>query len=624
MVLTRTIRTVVARAGLAIAAVSLVALAPAPAASASARADTSDFEFASFDAVYELSADEAGRSVLRTTETLVAEFPEIDQNRGIRRAIPLDYDGHPVEPRILEVTDGTGAGLAYETDEDDGFLIVTIADDDYVHGEQTYEISYVQHNVTHVPDDARIDEFAWDVNGVGWDQPFGRVSAELRVDPSIAGGFTGDAACYRGPEGSTTPCDDLAVEPEPLVIRAGAAGLGPRENLTIAAGFEAGTFTPRDDRFFASPFAIIGAIGTLLAVAAAAIALIRRATAWRSHPGRGIIVAEYEPPAETTVLEAADLAGHPERGVAATLLALAVGGHVRIVETKPKKFAVEAGPATLSPDPDARELEELLFPGGVSGTAQRSLETQDAKLAKKLYELRTRVAKRVVANGWRRTPDVGLRVALAVVAVLGGVVGFVFGIVALDAAMGGPWPLVLAILAGVAAIATPIIVAVVRPFTEPGRALRDRLEGLRVYISLAEADRLQMLQSPSGALRGTPDRPEWMTRPSGAVGAAGAARVSDEDVLRLTERLLPYSVLFGLDKEWSRELAALYDARDETPTWFAGRDGFTAAAFATSVHSFSTASTASWSGSSSSSSSSSSGGGGASGGGGGGGGGGGV
>src|SRR6478735_9303749 len=131
MVLTRTVRALVALL-LGLAGVLAGVLAPAgaalgaPAASV-VRADASDFSFASFDAVYDLSADEDGRSVLRTTETLVAEFPEIDQNRGIGRAIPLDYDGHPTELRLISVTDEAGTARAYETDEDDGFLVVTIA-----------------------------------------------------------------------------------------------------------------------------------------------------------------------------------------------------------------------------------------------------------------------------------------------------------------------------------------------------------------------------------------------------------------------------------------------------------------------------------------------------------------
>jgi uncharacterized membrane protein len=97
-----------------------------------------------------------------------------------------------------------------------------------------------------------------------------------------------------------------------------------------------------------------------------------------------------------------------------------------------------------------------------------------------------------------------------------------------------------------------------------------------------------------------------------------------EMVLRLHEQLLPYSVLFGLEREWSRELASLYAQQGREPDWYSGRSGFNAAYFAASVSSFSSVSSTSWSGSSSSSSSGGSGGGGSSGGGGGGGGGGGV
>src|SRR5690349_17225267 len=102
----------------AVAAVAAPARAAAVAPAASVvSADPSDFSFLSFDAVYELSADEDGHSVLHTTETLVAVFPETDQNRGIRRALPLDYDGHPTDLSLRSVTDLSGEALAYETEE---------------------------------------------------------------------------------------------------------------------------------------------------------------------------------------------------------------------------------------------------------------------------------------------------------------------------------------------------------------------------------------------------------------------------------------------------------------------------------------------------------------------------
>lgn len=594
-------------------------------------AGVDDFTFDSFDAVYELSRDADGRSVLETTETLVAVFPDFDQNRGIRRAIPLDYDGHPTDLAIESVTDAAGTPRPFDTAEDDDgeFLLVTIAGSEYVHGEQTYVIEYRQRNVTHVPDDAAIDEFYWDVNGTGWAQPFGRVSAELRMSDDVGRGFNGDVACYRGWSGSSTPCEELAVgESTPPVVTAAAAQLGPYDNLTIAAGFAPGTFVPRDEAFTSSPAAMTSGVAALLALVAAIAAISTRATRWRDHPGRGTIIAEYEPPADASAMVAADLVGQPGKGVTATILERAVDGELRIVETGRKSYAVEyTGEAAVPADAEARRVVAALFGGNPARGALRSLKSRDTALGKRLLAIRQSVTKHVVQSGLRRRPDLGRRVLLALGALIAGVLSVIFGIMALDDRMGGVWPLVCLLVAIIAAIATFVTVADVRPLTERGRAVRDHLEGLRLYIRLAEADRLRVLQSPSGALR--VERHGLAPAPAAAVGAvpAGLSPAAPPDpavVLKLNERLLPYAVLFGLEREWSRELAVLYEQSDTAPGWYDGRSTFNAAAFAAGVSSFSSSSSTSWSGSSSSSSSSGSGGGGSSGGGGGGGGGGGV
>ena len=604
-------------------------LALAPVSAVPAGVD--DFTFASFDAVYELSRDDAKRSVLETTETLVAVFPEFDQNRGLRRAIPLDYQGHPTDIRIEAGTDATGAPRDYEAeaDEEGEFLLVTIAADDFVHGEQTYVIRYRQQNVTLEPDDADIDEFYWDVNGTGWAQPFGRVRAEVRMSPDVGEGFNGETACYRGYSGSTTPCEALATtDASPPVVTAEAAALGPYENLTVAIGFDQGTFEPRDESFGASPAAIAGAIAAALAVLALATAIVVRILRWRSHPGRGTIIAQYEPPEGVSAMVASDLVGHPEKGVTATILERAVDGEVRIIETGRKKYSVEFVGGEPG-DAHARSIVSALFGGHPVPGAKRQLKSTDTSLARRLLSLRQTVMKGVVRSGLRRRPDPVLRAVLPLGAIGAATLSVVFGVMALDDHRGGGWPALLFIVAIIAAVATVFVVANVRPLTERGRELRDHLEGLRLYIRLAEADRLRVLQSPSGALR--VDRPAVASAaaPGGTGTAAGvttatAGALDPAVVLKLNERLLPYAVLFGLEREWSRELAALYEARGEEPTWYSGRDGFNAGAFSVAVSSFSSASSTSWSGSSSSSSSSGSSGGGSSGGGGGGGGGGGV
>lgn len=569
--------------------------AAAPPAVAVLPAGVDDFSFESFDAKYRLGIDEGGRAVLDTVETLVAVFPEFDQNRGVRRAIPLDYDGHPVDLEILSVTDETGAAREYSTeaDEDGEFLLVSMAGDEYVHGRQTYVITHRQHNVTHVPDDRPIDEFYWDVNGTGWAQPFGRVSAEVTLDPAVAAGFTGEAACYQGWSGSNEACAALDVQPHG--VTASSRALGPYENLTVALAFEPGTFVPRDDAFTSSPAALVGAGGALAAVGAAIAAVVARLTRWRNHPGRGTIIAQYEPPEGVSAMEAAELVGKPGRGVTATILQLAIARRLRIVELSPRRFAVEYGGGE-GPDPDADQVLRALF----ASSGRRELRQSDTALGRKFISLRSAVRRRVVAQGFRRTPPAGPRVLLGMAAIGGAVISMVFGIFALDAAMGGAWPALGFVVGILAALVACFALAEVRPLTEPGRAAKDHLEGLRVYIELAEADRLRMLQSPDGALRDA------------------------ESVLKLNERLLPYAVLFGLERDWSRVLAAEYAERGAEPEWYAGRSAFDAAVFSAGVGSFATASSTSWSGSSSSSSSSGSGGGGSSGGGGGGGGGGGI
>lgn len=139
-----------------------------------------------------------------------------------------------------------------------------------------------------------------------------------------------------------------------------------------------------------------------------------------------------------------------------------------------------------------------------------------------------------------------------------------------------------------------------RPLTYEGALLRDHLMGLREYIRLAEADRIRMLQSASGA------------------------EVGEDRIVQVYERLLPYAVIFGFEREWQSELARYY--QESTPDWVGGSSStFThalpLAAFATTVASSPrTSTTTSGSGSSFSSFGGSSGGGFSGGGGGGGGG----
>lgn len=583
------------RLAFACAAVIGLFIGFAPAASAPAVADVDDFSFSLFDAQYFLGVDEEGHSTLRTVETLVAEFPEYDQNRGIRRLLVETYDGHPTDLELVSVTDEAGEPREYETESDDGFLSVTIAGDNYVHGTQTYVLEYTQKNVTIAFADEDVDEFYWDVNGTDWAQSFGTVSATVHVDPAIEDRLTGAVTAVYGQQGENNPAD---VDGLTFV----ATNLPAYSTLSFAIGFEPGTFTERDGSFFAAPWptlSLIGFAGSLLAMLGAIIVRVRSLS---DAPGRGIIVAEYAPPKGVSLPLSALLAGVSTKVTPAQIVALAVGHHLRVIETgtrlgKPK-YRLEFLTADGA-DEHEREFLHALFGSTLTPGEHRDLDKADQKAATKIAALQTRVAKEATEQGYRRKYPAGAVTPVIIGAVISLAVAVLFAIVSLDQAYGGF--VTLFFMFGAVGLTVVTIILISRiPLTEKGVAVRDHMKGLREYITLAEADRLRFLQSPQGALR-------------------DSVAVDDPaQVVKLNEKLLPYAMLFGLEKQWAKELGRYYEEHDTRPDWYVGSGPFNAALFATSIGSVATSTASSYSSSTSGSSGGASAGGGGGGGGGGG------
>ncbi|TFD63493.1 DUF2207 family protein [Cryobacterium ruanii] len=591
-------------------------------------ADANDFSFDSFDAQYELGLDADGRSTLTTVETIVARFPETDQNRGIRRAIPTHYQGHPTDIAIDGVTDENGTPRGFDTettseDRNQEFLDVTITADDFVHGAQTYVITYEQSNVTLYPSDANTEEFYWDVNGTGWDQTFGLVTAAVRFDPALVDRLTGSPLCFQGPEGSDTACESIrstgsSTEP---AVSALATNLSARENLTVVVLFEPGTFVPRDESFTANAFPSVGLVGAIASLLTALAAGLLRATRWRSALGRFTIIAEYLPPRGVNLLTSGDVSGTASKAMAAQFISFAVRGNVRILEAGDKKshFLLEFVHADGVDETESRILGKL-FPGLQSGD-QRDLKKKSISLSKSLQKERLAARAQSLRLGLREKKDNGLRAWLFVLAVVSAGVALAGSLGAVITVVGGLWPLLIIAVAIISAVGTFVFAGNLAPLTDSGAELRDYLKGVKLYIGLAEADRLRVLQSPEGAVRSV-YRPE-NARPD-LTQRTDTADAPSVQIVKLYERVLPLAVLFGQEKDWSGVLGQYYAESNTQPVWYSGSGMFQAAYFAGAISTFSTATSASWSGSATSSSSSGGGGGGFSGGGGGGGGGGGV
>lgn len=577
-------------------------------------ASVDDFTFARFDADHYLGVDDDGRAVLRSVLTYVAEFPETDQNRGIRLLIPERYRGTPVDLQVDSVKDGKGTPRSFEEESDDDVREVTIAADDFVHGEQTYVVRTTQRNVILDRDDGRAQEFYWDLNGTGFRQPFDRVSARVRVSDAVANRLTDQSACYRGSAGSRDRCPITSnIEPDGVVFSVDERELGPGQTVTVAIGFEPDAFVPRDDSLWASPLAL-PLLGSLLAaLAALALAVRARRGPLRDADGRPTVIAEYAPPPGVTPFQVAIFRGRRQAALAAQVLDLAVAGIVRILETekgRKREYSVEVL-STSAGTPEQQRLLVQLF-GSRPRTGDRHEVSSSTALQKRAAKLLGKKEYSPVAKGWRHNRGARAGLLPFLVALVAAIGGVIVAVIMLEDSRGGPLPIIILVL-GIVTFAGVIALCAKVPVTASGAELRDHLAGLELYIRMAEADRIRVLQSPEGAERR--DAPRPVTR-DGSIDRVQA--------LRLTERLLPYAVIFGQEKQWAGVLGALYDG--EQPSWYAGTSpGFDAAVFAAGISSMSSSVTSDFSSSiSSSSSSGGSSGGGSAGGGGGGGGGGGV
>ena len=577
-----------------------LSLAPATlAAAAPVGKDTSDFTFDSFDADYTLSREANGTSNLQVVETIVARFPDFDQNRGIIRAIPDDYDGVPLNTSVQTVTDQNGTSVPFETSYTGGFVELALGTDAFVQGVQTYVISYTQQNVVRSFADTNADEFYWDVNGTGWPQPFGQVTATVRIGEQVAASLTENTACYVGAFGENEQCAIEGAVAETAGERrftSVATNLGPLETLTVSIGFEPDTFltpepTPQPEPQPIPPWLqlLSGSLG-LASIGALIAAIVSRVRAGTGAKGRGVIIAEYSEPAGIDILQSAHLLSRSSSGVPAAIVRLAVRKNLRILA-----YAVEAdgAPYTLqyltNDRADALDLRllKVIFGGKLVAGELKQYGTYDSTLATGLEDLSKSAKTSLEPQGFQRKPTgrgfAALMMLAQVVLVFLGI-----GVVVLSVALFTNVS-ALVVFSVVGAFFGIFIAAVLmfRPaqLTEKGREAKDFLEGMKLYLTVAEEERLRVLQSPQGAERID-------------VG-------NNLELVKLYEKLLPWAVLWGVEDQWMRELELRVASLDEAPDWFIGRNGFEVSIFSTALRGMNTtvtAPTASWSSSGSGSS----------------------
>lgn len=555
----------------AVVAILLVALLPT---NLFAATDPNDFVFSKFEADYYLSRTEEKISQLRVREVMVALFPEFDQNHGIIRAIPKVYQNHDLAIQNIRVTDEAGQVLNYEESSENNNLVLKIGNtDEFVRGDKTYVIEYTISNVT--ANFEGYDEFFWNVNGTQWQQKFGYVEARLHLSADLVGALQDKRRCFTGAAGSTSESCTITLAPNDASVIGFKSDyvLDKKETLSIAVGFNAGTFVPYSvplsQVLFMAAMIFLG--GVLPPLVALVIVIRNWRQVGRDPKGKGVIVPEYLPPKEVSVLGSDTILKEKfvPSALSAQIIDLAVRHYLKVYEIKEKKIFKDKldYEVELVKDPsDLREEEQkvitLLF-GDFTVGKRISMSALTAKLYEQAKEIGKSVGEKLALEGWfRSAPEKARRPY------------YVWGSALISVPFLAVFLSIFAMLytLGFALAGVILLIgATVMPArTEKGVALRDYLYGLREYMKLAEAERLKVLQSPHGELTEKID-----------VG-------DNRQLIKLYEKLLPYAMLFGIEKQWVKEFAGLYA---QSPDWYAGSTGFNSAVFATSLGNFSAVST---------------------------------
>lgn len=558
------------------------------------QASTNDFTISSYDVQMELGRDGENRSLLEVTETITAEFPEVDQNHGLERAFVKTYNGHSLAFNLTGVTDANGTELPYHWSDES----LRIGDADvYVHGTQTYVLSYTMRDVTKYYADTGLDEFYWDVIGTDWQVPIQQATVQLEIESMLWPTIRGEVACYVGVAGATERCD---VTTTATGYRVNAENIGRGKGVTLAVGFSPGTFA--EYRMSLIEQLVIGWIIVQVVLTIVGLGLIgwliwRWYSLTNRHKEIGTIIPEYLPPNAASVTASARLGNYTHAVMTAQLLDLAVRGYLKLYQVKektffqPAEYEIEIVKDVSGLYWEEQELLKDTFDTTPTTGQRLNLKTlqNNTQFYSRTLNNDTELDKRIRGEYGLRAHDEGLK---AWARRRAGIIAIV-GLLLLS-------PMIL-----VAAFVALIVSFFPWRLTDTGLALKRYLEGLKLYIEVAEVERINMLQTPEAAEK----------------IATVADGLDGPQLIKLYEQVLPYAVLFNQEKQWNKQLGAYYETNNLRPTWYGDSSGvFNAAVFASAMNSFETAST---SVSSSSSSSGGSSGGGSSGGGGGGGGGGG-
>ncbi|MBQ6486264.1 DUF2207 domain-containing protein [Candidatus Saccharibacteria bacterium] len=568
--------------------------------------------FKDITADYYLSKNDDGTSNLKVKESVKVLFPTLNTERGLEHLIP--YTNHKKNSFIsdnqekpnLKVT-MDGEEIEWSSTNDDGvFDVLTGNSRTYVHGEHTINFEYEFKNIIEEVDDedsnlyqlfslstrdfwlGSVDAIVYRVHlDDNLKSELLNTTARMSEYPLVRDELTGEAWCYASTKNgySTSSCTSYKSSDGFTFL---TNNLEKTSGFVFGINFKKGTFVvpgPNHNYLYYFIFAFVFIVLSIIVIIfykRSYEPIKSKVKYLKNRP----IAPEYTPLKGFTAAEMAEVYVKPTKNPkVATMLELVVGKKIELIKGEKKTFGGYKWKVKIkSLTGLSNEQIDLLkiLNGGKTVTLNQVVEITSHSYSSSLNDAfkdfdshikdKLEKASCFVKNSKNSAKTLANNTTLFFVIfglcffspLIILIVGSVFYalvktfLVAIDftpySIYEGSFLLpITIILTLIVFTALPILSGYFIRYkkrTEKGLDMSNYMEGLKLYIKMAEKDRLEFLQSIEGA------------------------DTSEEGIVKLYEKLLPYAALFGLEKSWMNELGKYYELQGtETPDWYAA--GFT-------------------------------------------------
>ncbi len=463
-----------------------------------------------------------------------------------------------IDLEIGKVSSGTGAATDMVVFEEDGNLVVRVGHENKTWtGVQNYRITYrVRGLVDPDNEQSGLDEVNWQAIGPGWRVPI--KEALITIEGPVA---SERVACWSG-RGNESECD---AEQKGKKAHFEAFYLQPGEMMQTVAGYKVGTFVGAEPRYtkrhhFGNMFPLTPVSGVLTGLASVlGIGMVvnrtrrgardevylgltpgltplpgQEATVGKAGRVDAPVAVQFSPPRGARPGELGVLQDSTADNVdiTATIIDLAVRGHITITEVGKKRWAF-----TYNPNVSDHLTEPEQFAIRTMFKKQQTVTTKD--LRKERYGdlmpgIRSRLYQRVTRDlRWFKSNPQSSRAG-----------AFVLG---LGLLLAGPvigWGLGRFLglgLVGLAFVITGLVVILMKnkfgARTADGSAMLAQSKGFEQYLSTAEADQIRF-----------------------------------EEGIDVFSRYLPYAIVFGVADRWARvfQQLAAQGRYVATTGWYVG------------------------------------------------------